>query len=1787
MLIKKNFKKLGALFLAATMFVGSVNLSTLSALAQDDGSNGNGLKILSSEWPDFRGNANNMGITSTKTPIDAGAASLKWARRVGQGVSSSAVSSPIIVDGKMVAYAGTNLYKFDLETGEILACQEMAAASSFAINPPAYADGMIFVGLSSGRVQAFNAETLEPLWLFQDDKKGQPNSTIKYNNGYIYTGFWNSERKEANFSCVDVRDEDPTNKYETKKAVWSHAAQGGYYWAGAYVNDKVAVVGTDDGESGWTSTTSSLLSLDKKTGEVVDSLTGEFTGDIRCDMAYNESDGRIYFTSKGGYLYSIKLLADGKFEHDSLKSLKIGGMSTSTPIVYNNRVYVGIGSEDGNFAKTGHYLGVVNVAEDGSLSFAYKYETNGYPQTSGLLTTGYEAETGYVYVYFCYNNLPGGVYCIKDKAGQTTPDVYPIFEPTGDKQQYAICSPIADSNGVLYYKNDSAYMMAIETNAAEIADVKVEGGVLNKGNGFIPEQRDNDIVLEENAQNVKISVTPKDGTEVTIDGQNTNTLDVAVVDNSVKTIEVVAKKGEYTKTYTFNIRGKSSNTALKNLSAYTGAITDNLALTLSPALSDDVSEYKLATSSEFVKSIILNVNLSDSNASLALYPVSGVNTSSTSMNKTTGEIKAAANTSYKYTIKTVSGADEAVVKAVVTAEDGKTSKEYNITLKQKEELPKTIVTVNVAGQMANAYLMAPADLEVYSGLAKEYGFSYAENVKADEVTTLDVLVAYHAAVFGDAFTKENADEYLKVSSSGFITKAFGEDNIPFSFTVNGYMPNDGKYEGQYGATGYNINQAVVKESDKVEFLVYSDTTGWSDNYTYFTKDGKRTDEITVPVNEDVTLNLKGFSLAYYGTCEPESEKQHITDIEDAQIAIVKDGVASAVEGAITNEKGNAKVKFDTVGSVNVTALSTKDMTAPIFMPSLTVNVVSTAEYYKAAYEEVTQKINAIGEVELSKESKALIDDARKAYDALSDLAKKEFSADTLKVLTDAEAKYNELKEAKEKEDKDAANKVVKLIEEIGNVDASDECKERINNARKAYETLTDEQKALVTNLETLEQNEATFKEVRVQAKAVTLNAKVQKGYEYLRADASYKVIPGLAKKYGFSYDKMVTEDDVTALDVLVALHEAVYGDAFTKETVGDYLMVSSSGVIQKMFKEKTTAVGFAVNGEMPNDGKYEGTYGAMGYLINQAIVKANDKVEFFFYQDTDMWMDKYTYFTKDGQMTDSLTAVANEEITLNLVGYYYAFCGTYKPGSPQQGVDVIENAQIVIVDKDGKVTKVDNAITDKNGNAKLTLKEAGEYNISAIGATSTADKIIMPTLKLNVLSVKEYYKDVIDNVNNKINAIGTVALTDESKALIDDARKAYDALTDNQKTAISADTLKVLTDAEAEYTKLKEAKEAEEAKIAKDKEEAAKADDAIKAIGNVSLTDESKALIDAARKAYDALTTDQKAYVKELKTLETAEAEYVKLKEAKEAEEAKIAKDKEEAAKADDAIKAIGEVAATKESGNLIETARRAYNNLTEDQKAYVTQLPALEAAEKAYIELTTVSGISLAAKSATLYVGQNVSLKPVVTPSTAFNKTVEFISSNEKVVTVTKQGLVKAVAAGKAVITVKTVDQGLTAKFSVTVKANTITLNKTKATLYTRGAKKLTLKATVRGLKSTVKWTSSNTKIATVKNGVVTAIKTGRVTITAKANGKVAKCTITVLAPTLKVNKQKVTLKVNGKVKLTVTATPATKITYKSSNKNVVKVDAKGNITAVKKGTATITVKANGLTKTVRVTVK
>lgn len=420
------------------------------------------LPDYSGEWPTFRNSKNNNALTNSVTPDSAETAELKWAKKYGSGWSAS-TSIPIIVNENVYFIMGSKIICADKATGEALKEGTLKGSAGFSTNSLTYAEGMIFAQVGNGVIQAFRADTLESLWV-TESIGGQTISPITYYNGYIYTGVWGGETKEQNFACFSITDEDPTNGFETKYATWLRPHVGGYYWVGAYVNDVCAVFGSDDGTSGSNSPTAVLYSVNPVTGSIIDTIDNVI-GDIRSCVVYDS--GRVYFTTKGGYLYSVGLNTNGTFDHNSIKSIQIGSMSTSTPVIYKGRLYVGCSGKGYDWdGDSGSGIAVVDVS-GGKLEMIYKASTPGYPQAGPLVSTAFESSTGKVYVYTTYNNKPGGIYIIEDSAGQTEPSANngDLYVPESAYQQFCISTICADSEGTLYYKNDSGALIAVKSTA--------------------------------------------------------------------------------------------------------------------------------------------------------------------------------------------------------------------------------------------------------------------------------------------------------------------------------------------------------------------------------------------------------------------------------------------------------------------------------------------------------------------------------------------------------------------------------------------------------------------------------------------------------------------------------------------------------------------------------------------------------------------------------------------------------------------------------------------------------------------------------------------------------------------------------------------------------------------------------------------------------------------------------------------------------------------------------------------------------------------------------------------------------------------------------------------------------------------------------------------------------------------------------------------------------------------------------------------------------------------------
>lgn len=252
-----------------------------------------------------------------------------------------------------------------------------------------------------------------------------------------------------------------------------------------------------------------------------------------------------------------------------------------------------------------------------------------------------------------------------------------------------------------------------------------------------------------------------------------------------------------------------------------------------------------------------------------------------------------------------------------------------------------------------------------------------------------------------------------------------------------------------------------------------------------------------------------------------------------------------------------------------------------------------------------------------------------------------------------------------------------------------------------------------------------------EAKTIHATISMQAENMFIMVPTRVEVSSDLAERYGYADD---VTDGVSALDVLVKYHELTFGEDFTKDSKSDYLVVSN-GTITTVNGEKTSAFSFAVNGEFPCDknGEYNTQYGYTGYTISQTPVAEDGTVEFFFYQDTSMYMDYYTWFTDaDGNRLNTLTVQAGTDFTLGMDGYMYAYGGSLKPEDREtHGVALDpEDLQICTVGEDGTLTPVEGKTIGEDGQVTLSFAAAGSYVLSAIGDEYT--DIVSPWLPVTV-----------------------------------------------------------------------------------------------------------------------------------------------------------------------------------------------------------------------------------------------------------------------------------------------------------------------------------------------------------------------------------------------------------------------------------------------------------------------
>ena len=633
-------------------------------------------------WPNFRNSLYNMAITDAKTPVSAATTVEKWAVSKGTGWTDTP-SGMIIADNALIFMGQTTITKADLQTGEVLATNKMSGSSGFAIISPTYGDGLIFCPQSGGKIEAFNAKTLDSVWVFADALGGQNNTPITYYDGYVYTGYWNGEAKDGNFVCVNAA---------TGELVWSKTTLGGHYWSGCTVIGDAVIVGSDDGASGWEGD-SHLYSLNRLTGEVISDITLTGMGDQRSTIAYSTEKGRVYFTTKNGYIASAKVDSTTGALSD-LKSTKIASQATATPVVYGDKVYVGAGGG----MQVGSTNGNLFAVDANTLEYLYEVPLRGYPQGSILISTAYLTETGKLYCYSTYNSQPGGMTLIKIDPNATTVDGVELEEIYNAEKypQYCLISPICGPDGTLYYRNDSATLIALTTNNAYLTDLTASAGAFTKE--FASNRHDYELVVPVGTQSVTLTPTA-------CEGGTTQTATVTLVDGAA-TVTVTVTKGSESRTYTVTVRTVSQDASLGSLKVNQ---TNSYGGTVSPEVTPEEHYYTFLTAGSSRTFMNVWPDVAEGHATLKVYLMDNASGKNEKEIAEDGSLKVTATNSGhdRYAVYFIDGNKPMAVRIEVTSENGEVDNYYLVISKEAaaedgKALLERIKADNASGDKAAA-----------------------------------------------------------------------------------------------------------------------------------------------------------------------------------------------------------------------------------------------------------------------------------------------------------------------------------------------------------------------------------------------------------------------------------------------------------------------------------------------------------------------------------------------------------------------------------------------------------------------------------------------------------------------------------------------------------------------------------------------------------------------------------------------------------------------------------------------------------------------------------------------------------------------------------------------------------------------------------------------------------------------------------------------------------------------------------------------------------------------------
>lgn len=425
---------------------------------------------LESEWPTFATGGN---VTDAPTPTEV---SVNWKTLVGY------VSEPLIIDGKVYVATSSNtmgggnkfenqlkLLRIDEKSGQIEASTPLAGTISYTTRPT-YSNGLIYIPLDGGRVQAINVGTMKTRWVSAaPETGGQASTSLKVLEGIASEtwyqdegGAWKSAETlyDALFSGTTVFGKDGPSSGSMLaldpmtgsliSGLTFSSNTGGFYWTNVVKIGKFAITGTTDGML--TTVTSGMRS------------TLDVGAAVNADLAvYN---GQIVVPTRDGVLHVVSVAEDGTMAEVASKKI-LEGCKAGVTIVGDDAIVGGLALGGEGSAVVVVDLKTLTVKQTITKADGETLPGNNLYFISVPVLVSQQDGKNICYFTMNYGENENGTYTSGGNAywfelGED--EAHLLYEPSGDAVNVSDSPLVAGKDGALYYLNDSGNLIRLTQN---------------------------------------------------------------------------------------------------------------------------------------------------------------------------------------------------------------------------------------------------------------------------------------------------------------------------------------------------------------------------------------------------------------------------------------------------------------------------------------------------------------------------------------------------------------------------------------------------------------------------------------------------------------------------------------------------------------------------------------------------------------------------------------------------------------------------------------------------------------------------------------------------------------------------------------------------------------------------------------------------------------------------------------------------------------------------------------------------------------------------------------------------------------------------------------------------------------------------------------------------------------------------------------------------------------------------------------------------------------------------